>query len=77
MNGVKGFVGKNSIVNLVLVLATERRLLEEHLVDQNTKCPPVDGSSVLLIQQNLFSIRSENYPNTDCRNNASYIPLAP
>lgn len=53
---VKGFVGKNSIVNFVLVFSTERRLLEKHLVDQDTKCPPINSTTVLLVKQDLHVV---------------------
>lgn len=49
VNGVEWFVGENSIVDFVFVLSTERRLLEQHLIDQNTKRPPINGAAVLLV----------------------------
>ena len=59
MDGVERFVGKNSVVDFVFVFTTERRLLEEHLVDKNTKCPPVNCASVLLVQENLENPMSD------------------
>jgi hypothetical protein len=47
---VERLVGENGVVDLVFVFAAEGRLLEEHLVDQDTKGPPVDGTAVLLVQ---------------------------
>ena len=53
MNGLEWFVGKNGVVDFVFVFTTEGRLLEKHLVDENTKSPPVDCSAVLLVEKNL------------------------
>lgn len=49
MDWVQGLVGKDSVVDFVLVLATEGRLLKQHLVDEDTKCPPIDCSTILLV----------------------------
>jgi hypothetical protein len=49
VDGVERLIGENGIVNLVLVLTTEGGLLEEHLVDENTECPPIDSAAVLLV----------------------------
>ena len=53
VNGVEGLVGENGVVDFVLVLATEGRLLQQHLVDEDTERPPVDGTAITLLQQNL------------------------
>ena len=53
MNGIQWFVRQDRIVYLVFVLASERRLLEQHLVDQDAKGPPIYRSTILLVQQNL------------------------
>lgn len=53
MNRVKGLVGEDSIVDLVFVLAAEGRLLEQHLVYQNAKCPPIYCTTVLFVEQDL------------------------
>ena len=53
MDGVERLIGENSVVDFVFVFTTEGRLLEEHLVDEDTECPPVDGATVLLVQENL------------------------
>jgi hypothetical protein len=50
MDGVKGLVGENSIVNFVLVLSAEGRLLQEHLVNQYTVGPPVDSATIFLVE---------------------------
>lgn len=53
MNGVERFIGQNGIVDFVLVLTTEGRLLEKHLIDQDAKGPPVHCPTILLVQENL------------------------
>jgi hypothetical protein len=53
VNGVKGLIGENGIVDFVFVFTAEGRLLQQHLVDEHTKCPPVDCAAVLLVQKNL------------------------
>lgn len=50
MNWIEGLVSKNSIVDFILVFASEGRLLQEHLIDQNTKRPPVDSSTIFLVK---------------------------
>lgn len=59
MDGVERLVGKNGVVDFVFVLTAERRLLKEHLVNKNTKCPPVNCASVLLVQENLENSMSD------------------
>lgn len=56
VDGVEGFVGENGVVNFVFVFTTEGRLLEKHLVDQDTECPPVDGTAVALVHENLHEL---------------------
>lgn len=53
VNWIERFVGENSVVDLVLIFSTERRLLKEHLIYQNTEGPPIYGTSILLVQQDL------------------------
>lgn len=55
VNGVERLVCQNGIIDLILILTSERRLLEKHLVYQNTKCPPIDRSTILFVQQDLSS----------------------
>lgn len=50
---VQGLVGENGVVDLVFVFAAEGRLLEEHLVDEDAKGPPVDCAAVLLVEEDL------------------------
>lgn len=50
---VQRLISKDSVVDFVLILASEGGLLKKHLVDQDTKRPPIDGASVLLVKQNL------------------------
>ena len=56
VDGVKGLVSQNSVVDFFFVFAAEWRLLEQHLVDQYTECPPVDSTTVLLVEQNLIAL---------------------
>ncbi len=50
---VERLVREDGVVDLVLVLAAERRLLQQHLVDEHAKGPPVDGPAVALVEQDL------------------------
>lgn len=52
---VQRFISKDGIVDFVLILASEWRLLQKHLINQHTKCPPVYSPSVFLVKQNLAS----------------------
>lgn len=61
VNGIKRFVSKNGIVDLIFIFTAEWRLLEEHLVDEHTECPPVDCTTVFLIQKNLSSRVSKQH----------------
>lgn len=70
---VEGLVSENGVVDFVLVLTTEGGLLQKHLVNQNTKCPPVDGPSVFLVQKNLSQVVS-NIPPASI---SHYIPQGP
>jgi hypothetical protein len=73
VDGVERLIGENGVVNFVFVFTAEGRLLEEHLVDEDTECPPVDGAAVLLVQENLEESVSE-IAMTDFNRN---LPLAP
>jgi hypothetical protein len=73
MDGVERLVGENGVVDLVFVFTAEGGLLEKHLVNQDTECPPVDGAAVLLVQENLEESVSE-IAMTDFNRN---LPLAP
>ena len=53
MDGVEGLVCQNGIVDFVFVLASEWRLLKKHLVDKDTKGPPIDSTAVFLVEKNL------------------------
>jgi len=50
---VKRFILENGIKDFVLVISTERRLSEQHLIGQDSESPPVDGSGVTLFEQDL------------------------
>lgn len=54
MDGVQGLIGQNCIVDFIFILTTERRLLKQHLVYQNTKRPPVHSSTISFVHQNLL-----------------------
>lgn len=53
MYWVERLISENGVVDLVFVFTTEGGLLEEHLVDENAKCPPVDCATVLFVEENL------------------------
>lgn len=53
VDGVEGLVCENGIVDFVFVFAAEGGLLEEHLVDEDAKGPPIYCAAVLFIQQDL------------------------
>ena len=53
MDGVEGLVGKDGVVDVLLILSAEWGLLKEHLVYQDAKGPPVDGTAVFFVEQNL------------------------
>jgi len=53
---VERLIGENGVVDFVFVFTAEGRLLEEHLVDEDTKRPPVDRTTVLLIEENLYAL---------------------
>lgn len=42
-------------VHLVGVFVIERRKTSQHLVEQNTQCPPIDALGVAIAQQKLWS----------------------
>lgn len=50
---IQGFVLEDSVENFVLVVATERRLSEKHLVYKHAESPPIDRSTVLLLEEDL------------------------
>jgi hypothetical protein len=50
---VQRFVLENSIEDFVLVIATEWRLPEQHLIHEHTERPPVDSATVALLQEDL------------------------
>lgn len=51
--GVGGVVSADGQEELLLVVAVERRLANEHLVQQYPERPPVHGAAVLLAEQDL------------------------
>jgi hypothetical protein len=65
MNGIKWFIRENGIVNFILIFSTERRLLEKHLVDQDTKCPPINSTAVLLVEKNLKKVSTKKKEGLD------------
>lgn len=46
---IQRLIGENSVVNLVFVFTSERRLLQKHLINQDAKCPPVNRTAVLFV----------------------------
>lgn len=53
---VEGLISQNSVVDFFFIFTAEGRLLEQHLVDQYTECPPVDSTTVLLVEQDLIGL---------------------
>lgn len=56
MDRVKRFISKDGVVDFIFIIAAEGRLLKKHLVDQNTKSPPIDGPTIFLIQEDLDGV---------------------
>lgn len=54
VNGVQRLVLENGIEDLILVVSAEGRLTEQHLVDEDSKRPPIDGTTVALLEDDLF-----------------------
>jgi hypothetical protein len=52
---IQGFVLENGVEDLILVIATERGLPEQHLVGQHAECPPVNSTAVALFEKNLIN----------------------
>lgn len=52
--GIEGVVCSYGLEQLLFVAAVERRLADEHLVEQHSKRPPVHRAVVLLTQQDLL-----------------------
>lgn len=50
---VERLIFQDCIEDFILVISPERRLTEQHLVRQDTKRPPVDSTSVPLLEQDL------------------------
>lgn len=53
MDRVERLVLKDRVKDLILVVSPERRLAQEHLVDEYPKRPPVDGPAVALLEDDL------------------------
>lgn len=50
---VERLVFEDGVEDLLLVVALERALTEEHLVDEDAKGPPVDRATVALLEEDL------------------------
>lgn len=48
-----GRVHADGLEELVLIVSVERRLTNQHLIQQDSKGPPVHGEGILLTQQDL------------------------
>lgn len=46
--GIMGSVHADRLKQLILVISMERRLPNQHLIQQDSKRPPVDGEGILL-----------------------------
>jgi hypothetical protein len=53
VNRVERLVSEDSVVDFIFVLAAEWRLLKKHLIDEHTEGPPVDSSTVFLVEKDL------------------------
>jgi hypothetical protein len=53
VDGVQRLIGQDGVIDLVFILSAERRLLQEHLVDENSECPPIHSAAVLLVKEDL------------------------
>lgn len=51
---VQRLVFQDGVEDFILVVTAEGRLTQEHLVDEDTKGPPVDCPSVSLLEQDLW-----------------------
>lgn len=63
---IMGRVHADGLKQLVLIVSVERRLTNQHLIQQDSKGPPVHGEGILLTQQDLSpktSLRFRNTPN--------------
>ena len=68
--GVMGRVHADGLKQLILVIAMERRLANQHLVQQDPKGPPVDGEGVLLSQQDLMTSSHKSSSSSPSQRNA-------
>ena len=53
MYRIQRFIFEDGIKDFVLVFATERRLAQQHLVNQYTERPPIDCTPIALFEQDL------------------------
>jgi len=56
---VEWVIHTDRLEKLLFILAMERRLANKHLIQQDTKGPPVNGGVVLLPQQYLHKESSD------------------
>ena len=52
----RAFFGEDGLVDFVLIVPSEGRLTEDHLIYQNAKGPPVYRKTVRLVQQDLDNL---------------------
>lgn len=74
VDGIQRLVGENGVIDFVLILTTEGGLLKKHLVDKDTECPPIDSTSVLLIQENLIQTVRHNPRRSTDKNILPRVP---
>jgi hypothetical protein len=53
VDGIQRLILEDGVKNLVLIVTAERRLTQEHLVDEYSKGPPIDSTAVPLLQDDL------------------------
>lgn len=73
VNRIQGLIRKNGIVDFIFIFTTEGGLLKKHLVDEHTKCPPVNRTGVLLVQENLFHKLVNAFYHNTTADNLTYL----
>lgn len=63
---VEWVIHTDRLEKLLFILAMERRLANKHLIQEDTKGPPVNGGVVLLPQQDLPKERSDKKTDAKC-----------
>lgn len=75
MDRIQRLILENRIKDFVLIVAPERRLPEQHLVDEHTEGPPIDSTTVALLEDDLRGARDSQRESNDIEHVGS--PQAP